>query len=225
MFSPASGLRRSNEAAVALAINDLLSREHSQDEERRLNHAYEIIWQEFEASRTRSELLGRFVFLHSCTLSEGNTNILKEILETIHSSGLIDDIDRVWIVNHGVSVNLTDPSFGFEVSHKVFLLNFSSDTSRFEIPTMRLMQRFSSDIVALQQRGHFQHVVGAGQILYLHTKGVSYSIDPQSISDWRRLMTYFLVKKQKNCFHLLHLGLGMEISSGQLQVTWHRCHR
>jgi hypothetical protein len=44
------------------------------------------------------------------------------------------------------------------------------------------------------------------QILYLHTKGVSYRERHAAVEDWTRMMLYFLVEEHRRCFHLLASG-------------------
>ena len=44
------------------------------------------------------------------------------------------------------------------------------------------------------------------QVLYIHTKGVSYQVRHPPIDDWTNMMIYFLVERHRRAFHLLSSG-------------------
>lgn len=138
----------------------------------------------------------RIVFIHSCMLSTSNVEILTELLDLVHNSGLADEAVAIFVVNFGLSI----PGLQDLVSRypSVSWIHRGDDVSRFEIPTLRHMHHLSASL-----RG------GRGsqaQLLYLHTKGVSYTEDHPQIRDWRHLMTHFLVTKHSTCKYLLLSG-------------------
>lgn len=136
------------------------------------------------------DLIGQNVknigFIHSCTINN-NTKILHEILDKINKSGCINSLDYLYIINIGneISLNSTDC--------KIKLINYSNNIKLFEIPTINLIKTFSI----------FHKNTN---ILYLHTKGVSYNHTyVQQIDDWKNYMLFCLVEKYNNCLDLLNI--------------------
>jgi hypothetical protein len=119
-------------------------------------------------------------FIHSCNV--GNNDIIEKLCNIIISSGLIDKLDWVYINNLGIEISIDYPKFRVN--------NYSTDTGLFESPTINLIHTFSK----------FNKNVN---ILYLHTKGISYNPIPKTITDWTDLMLYFLVEKYNGCLTLL----------------------
>ena len=124
-------------------------------------------------------------FIHSCNL--GDTQILESLIVHLTDSGLINILDHVWIINIGQPITLLfDP--------KIYLIQYSTDTTTFELQTINLMYRFSERNPNTK-------------VLYLHTKGVSYTQGSSpNITDWRNLMLYFLVDKYDQLQILDHLS-------------------
>ena len=139
-------------------------------------------------------------FIHSCSLEGQNSQILIDILGILRSSGLIDRLDMIWVLNYGVdiadSVKVQFP--------KVAWVQCSRDVSGFEVPTIRALHKWSQLASEQDSNAH---------VLYLHTKGVSYREVYQQIEDWRRMMMYFLVEEHVACYHLLQSGLFDAIGS------------
>lgn len=130
-------------------------------------------------------------YLHSCTLPGGDNSVLHDMLLKINESGLIHHIDKLWVLNYGEEIDI-------EIQHKFSFVKFIqmySDTSFFELPTIRIIQLMAQNFNRI-----YDHNV---RILYLHTKGVSYKETYQQIVDWRDMMMYFLVEKHESNFHLL----------------------
>jgi hypothetical protein len=44
------------------------------------------------------------------------------------------------------------------------------------------------------------------QVLYMHTKGISYATIYPQIEEWRHFMTYFMIEKHKSAYHILRSG-------------------
>ncbi len=129
-------------------------------------------------------------FIHSCTLPNHGTSSLDKILFNIKQSGLWDKLDTIYINNIGFSLDLEK----YSVSGKVIVINCSNDNSLFEIPTLKLMHSFCKE--------QTQNT----NILYLHTKGISYPIGTpiyNNVQDWINYMFYFLLDKHETCIKML----------------------
>jgi hypothetical protein len=146
-------------------------------------------------------ILKTVAFIHSCTLPEGDNSVLHDILFKMSQSGLMSQLDKLWVLNYGEEIDKKIqqqfPSVKFVQMYK--------DTSFFEVSTIRLIQSMTR---------HFNDIYDHNvKILYLHTKGVSYKETYQQIVDWRNMMIYFLVEKYESNFHLLDSGLFDAIGS------------
>lgn len=127
-------------------------------------------------------------FLHSCNLNR-NLSILREMLETIESSGLLESLDYLHIINIGEKIADLEIKNKF-LRERIKIINYSPDTQLFEFPTINfisLVSQYQPDI----------------NILYLHTKGVTTGNKYQNVTDWRRLMMYFNVEQSSVCRDLL----------------------
>ena len=118
-------------------------------------------------------------FVHAYTRN-GDSKILSEMLDTVEGAGLLPLLDRLYIVNVGDDATLL-PRFAKD-AHRIRLINYSSDSSSGEAPTLNLVRTFST----------FQPDV---RVLYLHTKGASHNSPSANIADWRRMLLHFLVEK------------------------------
>lgn len=124
------------------------------------------------------------IFLHSCNL--GDTSVLTSMINFVNNQKLLEKVDWMFVNNIGKDIKIDHP--------KIRYVNYSPDVNNHENCTMNLIRMFSK----------FNRDV---KILYLHTKGVTYSSKslqiPQNIQDWTNLMTYFLVEKHEECMRLL----------------------
>jgi hypothetical protein len=104
------------------------------------------------------------------------------------------DLAAIWVLNFGVKIEVDFQ----RLFPKVQWIEFANNAKYFEAPSIQT-------IFSLSQRLYIngKESVEDVQILYLHTKGVSYSMQYQQIDDWRDMMLYFLIEGQKSCFHLL----------------------
>jgi hypothetical protein len=118
-------------------------------------------------------------FVH-CFTRGCDTTILGELLASIEASGLLNSLDRLYIINCGDDAVLPR-GFDRHVG-RVRLINFSRDAGRGEAPTLDLIRTF----VAFHD---------GACILYIHTKGASHAQPQSNIADWRRLMLHFLVER------------------------------
>ena len=127
----------------------------------------------------------KYCFIHSCNLPNSGLAQLKHLINLINSSGLIDILDTVFIVNIGRNIF---HNFG----DKYNIINWSEDPLLFENPTINRLIEFSK----INPNSH---------ILYLHTKGISHTDNNLSlrVTDWTNMMLYFLVEKYDECISKL----------------------
>jgi hypothetical protein len=126
----------------------------------------------------------KYCFIHSCHLKEVGINILNDIISNLINSNSIQYFEKIFIVNIGEKLDANDFT-----CNKIEIINYSDNINLFEIPTINLIHTFCKDNDDCE-------------ILYLHTKGISYPTE-QKIIDWRNMMLYFLVDKCTDCFELL----------------------
>jgi GR25 family glycosyltransferase involved in LPS biosynthesis len=131
--------------------------------------------------------IGSACFVHSYT-REGDTMILEAMLERIEASGLLDRLDRVYVVNVGDEATLA-PRWA-RYGGRIRVIEYSRDASRGEVPTLELVRAFAG--------AH-----DAARILYLHTKGASHDRPYASVADWRALMLHFLVDRHEDALAAL----------------------
>ena len=127
-------------------------------------------------------------FIHSCTLPMLKTEKLDELIKRIEDSGLLIQLDNVFINNIGIPID-TDRY----KNPRITIINHSNNTDYFENSTLKMVYLYA------------QHNPDA-KILYLHTKGVSYpkNAPPAAgINDWIEFMLYSLVDHHSECIKLL----------------------
>ena len=134
-------------------------------------------------------------FIHSCYMNNIGTERLEYLLDYIIKYNLYKILDKIIINNIGISINIEEFKKKYEdKSDKFDIINHSEDTSEWELPTLRLMHKFSSESPKTK-------------ILYLHTKGIRYDksehIKNENIKDWIDCMLYFLIQKKERCLELL----------------------
>lgn len=141
------------------------------------------------------------LFIHSCYIEEIENKVLKQYLEYLEQTGALFDFSKIWVINHGHKL----PSSLISQFKSVQFVHYSNDISRFELPTLLVLQHFSKlieDIKNILDVNPNQYLT---KILYIHTKGIKYFTQP--IVDWRNYMLFHLVEKRKDCHHLLESGL------------------
>jgi len=140
-------------------------------------------------------------FIHSCTTPINGTEILDSILDTVTKSGILDILDFLIINNVGLPLNDTYTN----LHPKIQVNQYSSDITVFELPTLKLLYKYSVENPNVN-------------VLYLHTKGVSYTKHSYTYSkntDWVTYMLYFLVQRYSKCLRLLktHDTVGCDFST------------
>lgn len=141
----------------------------------------------------------QLVIIHSCSFKEEKSRVLLSILATIQSSGLLDQRVHVVVLNYGDRIEHSSAVRSFFQHPRIHEIHVSQHVTFFEIPTLIIMHRLSR-----QLRDHYH--MPLTQLLYLHTKGVSYKTVYPQIEDWREFMLYFLVERHRMCYHLLASG-------------------
>jgi hypothetical protein len=131
-------------------------------------------------------------FIHSCSIEGEDNRILLELLGSIIHSGLIERLQSLIICNYGIPVNSKVSLLSSFYPEKIHFFHVSNDTSYFEVPTMKIIHSMSQ---LFQNNNH--------NLLYLHTKGISYRTPYPQIEDWRHFMSYYLVERYQSCLHLL----------------------
>ena len=153
-------------------------------------------------------------FLHSVIpSSEHSAAILVELLDTVISSGLITQLDKLFVIHYGVplAVELVE-SYRGRYSN-IHFHYYSSDIARFEIPTLQILHYYSKlnqyakahVHSSSDSRDRLAAERSDSYVLYLHTKGVSVVRDSASTRDWRQYMTYFSVELHRQCLKLFRM--------------------
>jgi len=116
-----------------------------------------------------------YCFIHSCNI--GSTKRLQHLLKKLPKF-----FEKVFINNIATPLEM-------QFEDNVVLTHYSNDCRLFEIPTLNKIKEFSKNN---------QNV----NILYIHTKGVSYPDDYHEESDWIDMMLHFLFDVK--CLYLLN---------------------
>ena len=127
-------------------------------------------------------------FIHSCHIKNKGLKRLENLILKIKQYGLIDILEKIYINNIGIQIN--DNTYG----DKFHISNYSNEPKLYEIPTINKIKNF-----ALENPNY--------NILYLHTKGISYDDNNKMENDWIDMMLYFLVKNFNICIDKLNTGI------------------
>jgi hypothetical protein len=133
----------------------------------------------------------KYCFIHSCILHgkvDYCIHILNNLVFNLTSSDLYDYLKLIFIINIGSPIEED-----YYSDKKIKIINFSEDNSLNELKTLNLIHSFCE-------------LNEDSQILYIHTKGISY-INNNNMTkfsyDWKNMMLYFLIEKFNDCFDLL----------------------
>lgn len=121
-------------------------------------------------------------FIHSCYIKELGIDILKNLLDIVHSSGLSKEAEIIVL-------NVGDP-IDIEISANV--VQISSNVDVYELLSINYIREYCEKNYCL--------------VLYIHTKGLTHLHNADMLSkvnDWTNMMVYFLVERYKECFRLL----------------------
>lgn len=130
-------------------------------------------------------------FIHSTNINITGTAMLDMLINHLNSHNIFDIMEFVYINNIGEPL---DEEKYTNINKKIIVGNFSEDSTLFENATMK-------QIIAFSKIHHDYN------ILYLHTKGVSYKPDHYffpGIVSWINYMLFCLVENSDKCIKLLN---------------------
>jgi beta-1,4-mannosyl-glycoprotein beta-1,4-N-acetylglucosaminyltransferase len=129
----------------------------------------------------------KYCFIHSCSLKSNKNNRLDYLIHKLKESNCINIFEKIYINNVG------QPIENNYNNQKIEIINNIDKENLFEISTLNKLHEFSCNNPNCD-------------ILYLHTKGISYNNDQHNINHWIELMLYFLVEQHKLCTEILNRG-------------------
>lgn len=131
-------------------------------------------------------------FIHSTTLELNKDTFLIEILEHLKTSTLIDRLSYLCINNTGMVLDEVEIERKYAPAK---VIHHSNSTNEFENPTIKLMYAFCK-------------LNPDYKVLYLHTKGVSYTANHvffPGINSWNLYMRHCLIDNFPQCLDLLNV--------------------
>ena len=131
-------------------------------------------------------------FIHSTNMNITGTRILDMLINYLINNDIINKLEFLVINNIGEPL---DEDKYKNINEKIIVINYSNDISLFENTTMKQIVTFS--------KLHDNY-----NILYLHTKGVSYKDDHYfypGILSWINYMLYSLINHSEDCIKLLNV--------------------
>jgi hypothetical protein len=174
-------------------------------------------------NEVQHEMKQRICVIHSTSLQHQSHDILRHLLDTIITSGLIHELQYVLVFNYGGQIPLSvqqEYAYGGTGGYRnIHFMQVAADPTHSEVPTLRILHMLAAhlDKHADPPAQHAtadpaQHgsssdtstpTTTTTQILYLHTKGVTYFSPNRRISDWTDMMLHFLVQRHRSCYALL----------------------
>lgn len=127
-------------------------------------------------------------FIHSCHLKNKGLKRLEYLIDKIKTTGLIHHLETIYINNIGIPIEKNIYGDKFKIC------NYSDNPALYEIPTINKIQQFSKENTDCN-------------ILYLHSKGISYDDNNQKENDWVDMMLYFLVERFELCLEKMICGI------------------
>lgn len=124
--------------------------------------------------------------MHICTVNNWK-EIVKRLFDRIRSSGLYDKIDELRYSLLGDYNSLQDDMFKDPKFHNIL---YSPQIDLYESVTINKIW------YAAQEEEEFN-------VLYLHSKGVSYNGKDQRILKWVEYLTYFNIDRHEDCIEQL----------------------
>jgi hypothetical protein len=125
----------------------------------------------------------KYCFIHSCNIENIGTYRLDNLISKLNDTSCVNIFDKIYINNIGLPIKNI-------YGEKYEVINCSENTQLFETPTINLIKDFSEKN-------------SNSYILYLHTKGISYSKEDEKENHWINYMLYFLVEQYKICVSTL----------------------
>jgi hypothetical protein len=131
------------------------------------------------------------VFIHAAPLKRCEERI-QFYLDSIEKSELYRFVNTIYICFVG-EISQVNKKYPSEMNDKIKYVKVSDNIKDFELPTLKFLYDYSCVNID-------------SNILYIHTKGIGYELNP-CIEDWVNYMTYFLVDKWKTCTDVLQTTL------------------
>jgi hypothetical protein len=131
-------------------------------------------------------------FIHSTTMKLNGDTFLIEILDYLKDLNLLGRLTYLCINNTGLRLDEEKIEREYIPAKVIHCLN---NTNEFENPTIKLLYSFCK-------------MNPDYKVLYLHTKGVSYSSDHEflpGVKSWNRFMRYCLIDHFESCLNLLRI--------------------
>ena len=129
-----------------------------------------------------------YCFIHSCHFKNKGLKRLDHLITCLKKNNLFNKFETIYINNIGLPIE--ENVYG----EKVNICNYSDNPKLYEIPTINKIHNFSKENTNCN-------------ILYLHTKGISFDDNDEKENDWIDMMLYFLVKKFELCLEKLQDGI------------------
>ena len=133
------------------------------------------------------------IIFHICALHETVTNIADELVDHIIWSGLYDAATAIHITISGREPHVTKlEKHMSHVGSKIVMHSRPYDESYERVTLLDARRYITEDDL----------------VLYIHSKGVLHigMETASNVRDWRKYLSYHLVKKWKSCVHLLEHG-------------------
>ena len=140
--------------------------------------------------------LGLNLFWHICSIGRWK-EVVSDQLETLRSSGLLSELDRIHVTLLGES-----DSIDFLNEPKMEVRIRSENIRHYESLCLNDMRKWCES--------------NDSKVLYIHSKGVSRSgSEYENVWEWRKMMEYFLIENWRECVAALdkHDTVGCNVSS------------
>jgi hypothetical protein len=144
--------------------------------------------------------LNSYVYVHVCCLNHWR-DVFASLIHKIKDSGLYDVVKgiRCGVVGEDVDASAFDDP-------KITIVRRSHDVTVYETSTLNLLHEHA-------QREEFN-------VLYVHTKGVSYGPDSDrfaNVRDWVEYLGHFNIYRHRTCRALLHThdAVGVNLQGGE----------
>jgi GR25 family glycosyltransferase involved in LPS biosynthesis len=140
--------------------------------------------------KKQSDHITRIGFIHSCNAELNGLTILDDMIQYINDLGLTQIVDVIYIINVGIPIEYDRYN-----SPNIEIINLSTNPRLTETRTINILHKFCA-------------LNPDKEILYLHTKGISYKVDDptgirKNVDDWRNVLMYFMLDKHAACHQIL----------------------
>ncbi len=151
-----------------------------------------------ELSSTTNSMQPRLGFLHSCSVPYSTHNILTHLLDEIIASGLMYSLNNLVVLNFGAFIPANLVQHYSQRHPNIIFVQTSTDVTWGELPTIRVLHKLTARLAEAHP---------TLQVLYLHTKGVSYIKTNALLDLWVDMMVGQVVREHVRNYHLLASGV------------------